>query len=101
MTDPKPLSVAQQRERRENCKQCGGEGYIAGHDPMKICDCIERTDHSRYPHKAPEGTRENNWGMPVATAAKNAAPTSRLPSTKAKADRDEQNARNYGYGAQG
>ena len=102
MAETKPLSVAAQRKRRENCKECGGEGWIPGHTPMKICDCIERTDHSRYPHSAPAGTKANTWGMPVATPVKEAVragreTTARVPKTKAKEDRDLQNARSYGF----
>ena len=49
------LSVAQQRKRTASCKECRGWGFVPGHVPMKICDCIVPTDHSRFSPGAPAG----------------------------------------------
>jgi hypothetical protein len=51
------LSVAQQRRRTQRCDTCKGWGYVPGHTPMKICDCVERTDHSKFRAQAPAGTK--------------------------------------------
>lgn len=58
----KALTLAQQRRRTENCTTCKGWGFVPGISPMKICDCVERTDHSRYRRGAPAGTKVFDYG---------------------------------------
>lgn len=52
MTD---LTVAQQRRRTQRCGECKGWGFVPGHSPMKICDCVVPTDHSKFRTGAPAG----------------------------------------------
>jgi hypothetical protein len=52
-------TVVQQRRRTQRCKECNGWGYVPGNTPMKICDCVERTDHSKFRTGAPDGVTIN------------------------------------------
>jgi hypothetical protein len=65
-------SVAQQRRRTERCKDCRGWGFVPGHDPMKICDCVVPTDHDKFRLGAPAGVTVDvsRGGAAVTKAAK-------------------------------